>query len=219
MSQSRFSPSPQFIGQDGKRYKTVGCVLQNNGAGVWQQIGGAHKSMNVLSVTTEATTITVNFNFTASNVVSFVACPDDAFALFGYLFGASVGLSSALITCARSMSLGGIVSYSGSAWTVSGAGMSGAVFNAGVLTITHSDIGGVMASADSRDGVYVPAIGALGATTTEIKFYDYAGTLITTPDTNMKAYFTRTVSPFTVVSPAALLVSGANIWCYGVFEV
>jgi hypothetical protein len=212
----------RILGQTGKQYKIVACVLQNNGSGVWVQIAGAHKSVNVDSISTSEIAITIVHNFSAANVVSFVVCPDETFAKNGYIFGCSVGVTTTVITCARSFSLGGYLSYSGSAWTTNGAGFAGTPsFNTdtGALTIPHDLIGGTIGSVSCRDGTYIAQLGSMAAGNTVVTFHDYAGNVILAPDTSMKLYFNRTVSPLTVVNPTTLNVTGANIWCYGIFEV
>ena len=205
-----------------KKYKIVGCVLQNNGSGVWQQVGGAHTSLNVLSISTGTTYVRVNYNFTAKNVVSFVACPDDTFIKGGYQFGSDVGLSFTNINITKEHTLGGFIYYSGGAWNVNGnsGGLTGTpTFDAGILTIPHNTISGVIATVNCMGGKYVAAIEEVGATATKVKFFDYAGNLVTTPTTDMKVFMTRSTSGETLVNPTTLNITGANIWCYGIFEI
>lgn len=216
---SRFNPDKVIKGEDGKLYKIVACAIENDGVGGWRQIAGNHNSINVSSVVADASKIRVSYGFTAKKVCSFVACPDEMFSQNGYNFGASVGLSYADITVGREYSLGGYMYYNGSAWVYSGVGAASGVFSSGTLTITHNSIGGLLASCSCRGGAYLTSIGALGATTTEILFKDYAGATVTTADTNMKVYFKRSVSPSTPVDPTTLNLSGANIWCYGIMEI
>ena len=83
------------LSESGRKIKTVAGVIRNDGTG-WKFIESAngtanHEKLNLLSVTADATQITVNFNFTAKNVLSFVATPDETFAQKGYFCGPSVG--------------------------------------------------------------------------------------------------------------------------------
>ena len=206
-------------GVSGERYKIVACVLQNNGSGVWQQIPSAnHKSINVASVTNNTETITVNFGFTAKNILSFIAAPDETFVSKGYNFGSSVGVSSAIIQGYRTASIGGYISYNGSAWDFTYAtGVSSAVWSTDRLTITHDKCSGSIIDASCREGVYICQTGQAAPTVSEVLFFDYAGTKITTPNTNMKCYFSRPGVPLNM--DPTVNVPGANIWCLGIFEV
>ena len=204
-----------------KKYKFVACVLQNDGAGNWAQIGGAHKSLNVESVTVSNGTIVVTYNFTATNVVSFVACPDETFSAAGYNFGASVGLNAATIVGFRApKTIGGYVSYNGSAWDKSApdTGIGTITFSGGIITIPHYSIpGALIASASCRTGKYTAHIGTCTDASTTIYIRDYAGNLVTTPDTDMQVYFQRSAP--SAAFNASVNLAAANIWCFGIFEV
>lgn len=208
---------------DGKKYKIVACVVRGIG-GVWAPLTtGGHVPLNIASVTQTSTTVNINYSFTAKNVVSFVACPDEAFVNNGYNFGASVGLSSALITCSRdARTIGGYVYYTGTGWVAvneSGTGNASGAFAANTLTITHDSIANTIVTAVNRDASLRVAPGSLGSTTTPINFYDAAGAIVTAPNTNMKLYWSRSESRRTSIDPATINITGSNIWCFGIFEV
>lgn len=210
----------QFKGNDGKLYAIVACVLENDGAGSWRQIAGAHKSINVTSIDTSGSTIKVNYSFTAKNVVSFIAAPDDVFAGQGYNFGSSVGLSQSIIVMGRTtQQLGGYVSYNGSAWAKSGQGITSSAFAANVLTITHDSIPGLQVTCHVRNGVYDIHPLSMSDTTSQFRFKDpVTNAFITAADTSMLVYFTRSYGAY-AVDPATVNIASANIWCYGVFEI
>jgi hypothetical protein len=207
------------INQTGKKIKVVACVIRNDGTG-WKQIIGSHTPLHLLSVTNDTSKISVHYDFTAKNVISFVACPDEMMSADSYFMGSSVGTSQADISLYQNKTIGGYISYNGSSWSSSGANDNGisASFSGGILTITHPPVTGVKASIVSRDGTYIPCLGALGSTTTQVIFKDYAGATINTQDANMKVYFERSSSA-NVVDPNTYVNAGGNIWCYGIFEV
>ena len=78
--------------------KTVACAIRNAGSG-WGTISDAnHNPQNISSVSVNASgDIVVSYSFTASKVVSLVVTPDETFASL-YSVGASVGLSTAVIS-------------------------------------------------------------------------------------------------------------------------
>src|SRR5690606_10471114 len=83
---------------DGRKFCEISGVLRTTGSGfAWiADTGHARAGFNA-TVTQDADKVTINYDFTASKVVSLVAAPDDGFARLGYLFGSSVGVSSAEI--------------------------------------------------------------------------------------------------------------------------
>ena len=119
--------------------------------------------------------------------------------------------------------IGGYISYNGSAWTISTAnsGITIGAYTAGKLSITHEDMGAgsYLGNVNCRGGKYSAELGSIGATSTEIEFYDPSGVLVTTPTTDMKAYFTRS-SPSTIaLNPLNIVDGNGNIWLHGVFEI
>jgi hypothetical protein len=206
-------------GEAGRKLKLVACVIENDGSGNWRQVGGAHASINVASVTIDGSYIRITYSFTAKNAISFVACPDEQFVTKMYNFGASAGLNYADIIYSKGVdSVGGYISYNGSTWDISGSGITSASFNSGFLTINHQNISGLDVHTSVRDGKYVGSPATIGATSTMIAIRDYNGNLVTTPNTDMKIYFGRSYKD-NAINPTNLNIAGANIWCMGVFEV
>lgn len=202
----------------GKKIKILSCVIRNDGTG-WKQIGGQHDSVNVLSITQNNSSIIVNYDFIASNVLYFDCGTDETMALDKFFMGGSVGIDSTIIQLSQNKNIGGLISYNGTSWTILGdaAGVS-MVWNVNKLVITHPSITGVKAQVSARDGGHIPNVVSVGATTTEVSFRDYAGTLITTPDVNMKVFWERT-SQDGVIDPTTYANANGNIWIYGLFEV
>jgi hypothetical protein len=211
----------EIITQGGKSYKVVAGVMRNTGSG-WALINdGSHPALNVASITDNSTSITINFSFTSKGVVSFVATPDETMALDNVFMGASVGFSSATLQLSSAKEIGGYIAWNGSAWTTLGAtGLTSFAFSGGILTITHEAVintDSIYASVNTRNGENVSSIGSVGNTTTQVYFRDYAGALITTENTDMRIYFSR--SSGGRLNPENYTKAGSNIWFYGMFEV
>lgn len=214
MSRSRFSPAPPITGAPGKQYREVDCVLRNTGAGWFAIDDAAHAPINVASVTNDATSITVNFTFTAKKVGSFIACPDEELIKQDIAMGPSVLTDKAVIYLARRV-ISAYIYYNGTDWIVP-PGWS-ASFSAGVLTITHPTING-FASAKERAGGHRPTIDMVSNTSTTFVFYNTANAAVMTPDTNMKFHFIR-VGGSAFENPNNVVSAAGNIWCRGIFEV
>lgn len=215
-----------ITGEVGKKYKIVACVIRNDGTG-WKLVPDAgHTNINVASVTNDTNYITVNFGFIAKNVVSFVACPDEEFVSIGYFIGSSVGTNYAKIRITKSKlhEVGGYIVYDGTNWVVNGAVGNLVVtsFTSGILLLTHDDVGTTYnANVTPRDTGYKCSLGSLSGTLSRISFYNSSGTLVTTPDTNMKFYFSRTMglNSIDIINPSTIIDASGNIWCMGIFEV
>lgn len=210
-------------GESGKNVKIVAGVIRNDGSG-WAFIeNSTHNKLNFASISADTSSITLGLGFTAKKVISFVACPDERFAQLGYQIGASVGVTSAIIDIyTPPKSIGAYIRYNGSAWDVTSLAGNIAVsgFASGVLTVTHDDVvnSSYMASVTGRDGIYIPQFGSVGATTSQIKFYDFAGTLADPANTNMKCFFERSM-PAVKLNPQNIIDATGDIWCIGVFEI
>ena len=72
--------------------KQVCGVIRNSGSG-WEQIGGAHHSVNISSITNDTQKITVTYSFSADYVNTTAVTVDETMASGGYVVGASVGLT------------------------------------------------------------------------------------------------------------------------------
>jgi hypothetical protein len=76
----------------------VACILRNTGSGWFILDDADHTPIGVTSVSESSTAITLTYDFTASQVRTFIVAPDETFAVTNqYLVGASVGLSTAVI--------------------------------------------------------------------------------------------------------------------------
>ena len=214
----------------GKQFKILGCILRNTGTG-WALVSTTgHVPLNATgAITSDATKITLNYGFTAKNLVTFHVTPDETFAQKGIFIGASVDLPNATIYLSRIVALHGKVYYNGSAWVKSGD-ISSVAFDAGKLTITHASLGtaeGLVSTSlvpsvslecagGTRPDIY-PENGAITDTTSEIYLYDAAGALITTPTTDMILYWNR--GGLQNIDPSTLVSASGNIWVSGIFEV
>lgn len=218
--------SPFIAANDGRRYAVVACVLRNiNDGGGWRVIADSvHGNINVSSVTNDTSVIVVNWaGLSVKKVISFVACPDDTYAKAGYFFGSSVGVNAANISIRKQRSVADYVSYNGSAFVSNTVGVfTQTSYTSGVLTLSHASVNvssdGIIASLVQRDGTYVAHLGSAAATSTQVKFYDWAGTLITVADANMKFYLNRGQYSG-AEDPSLTYLTSANVWCYGVMEL
>lgn len=74
----------------------AGAVRKKNG--VWSVIDDAgHTPVNLASVVDKGTHLAVGFGFTAEEVISLTVTPDEAYAMQGFTFGASVGFYEARV--------------------------------------------------------------------------------------------------------------------------
>lgn len=82
-------------GDKGKKYRILAGVLRNDGTG-WKWINDASHTMAGFTadpvVRVDGYNLDIDYGFTASKVLTFIAAPDETFQVYGYRFGASVGL-------------------------------------------------------------------------------------------------------------------------------
>lgn len=214
----------------GRHFRFVAGVLRNfNDGGGWRLITPAwsagHLGLNIDSASSDTIEITINHaSIAGKNIVAIVATPDETLASAGFTVGTSVGQSSSQIRIQRRTMMADYVSYNGSSWS-SQQGVFSPTFSAGMLTLSHSAVDvtqrGTELSITGRGGVLVPQAGSSTATTTQIQFFDWAGTLQTTPTADMKIYVNR--GRLTAqVNPNNVHVGtypGSNIWVWGIAEV
>jgi hypothetical protein len=218
---------------DGTQRRVVAGVIRNTGSG-WALITDAdHQSTNVGSVTYSAANggeIVINYpGISATKVVSFVVTPDETLARAGIFAGASVTQSAATIRLSRQWpEYADYVHYDGTNW-VSFNGVFTPSFSAGVLTLTHPTLAlgtdttpQINVSVAGRGGGNVPNVGnsALSPTAFTVEFRDWAGALITTPSTALRAYVKRggglrSVDPAVIDTTA---FPASNLWFMGIFE-
>lgn len=89
---------PNLVRGEGNRsYRFIAGTLRYVNATTWEMVEDAgHRPTGVASVEYSATRLRVNFNFTASRVVTFIASPDETIATIGGIrMGSSVGTSFA----------------------------------------------------------------------------------------------------------------------------
>ena len=197
-----------------KNYKFVGCVLRNVN-GVWQQIGGAHKSLNIAGNSQTSNAIRVMFDFEATNVVAFLTAPDEDFAEIGYETGSSVGLQYADIRIVQQFTMVGFVRKNGNTWDKYGDASS-VVVQGNSVKIYHPNIGGLGLSFNIRNALFYANAGQVGIDFIEILLYNFDGTPVTQIPDQFGIYFTRSFHG--TITPADANQSG-NIWCFGIMEV
>lgn len=84
--------------------RVTGCALRNYGAagGYWQPISDSgHLPINIASVSTSSTSITVHYTEPVAQVVTSAVTVDETLVALGYGCGASIGLGKLVITLAR----------------------------------------------------------------------------------------------------------------------
>jgi len=206
--------------EDEKKYKLVAGVIRNTVDG-WRLIEDTvHTNMNIDSVSSDTSKITINFSFTAKKIISFIVAVDEDYAKKSYQTGASVGTNVAYIEVQQlPKTIGGYIRYNAGAWQYLGNNsVTITSYTNGVLTLSHENLGtDYSANVSGRDGVFSPQLSSIGGTTTTIKFYNWDGTLATTPTTDMKCYFTTSIASKTL-NPSAMSTEG-NLWLFGIFEV
>lgn len=199
----------------------VGGILRTAADGNWTLLDdGNHQPINIDSVVTSSSTITINYGKTFSKVRSFCVTPDELLSR-ELVCGASVGLSSTLISLHSIGSVGGYIYYNGSSWSKIGTvGIGTPSFAAGILTLPIPEyVGGLQAQVSCRDGAHIVNVGTSGAGSILVSFHDYAGSLVTTPDTGMKIRLTcgpdQSVDPMKITTTDFL---NGNLWVYGVLD-
>jgi hypothetical protein len=210
-----------LYGTNGKKYAFVAGAIRNvGGTDYWQPINDTgHSPVNIASVTTSTSQITVNFSVTGAKVITSSVVTDEVMAANAYFAGASVGLSSMNIWINRG-TIADYIYYNGSSFVSAGSKMSpGTLSEGGTLTLTHDSIPGFGVSAMVRESPLAVAIGpgGPGATTTPLQFRDAAGTLLTTPMTDMKVFVTRSGQGTT--NPQIALPPNHNLWVHAILEL
>jgi len=213
-----------LIGAVNRDLRVVAGVIRNDGSpNYWQPIDDSgHAPVNVDSVSTSTTAITVDYtSVAAAKVVTFVVGADDTLAVRGYVAGSSVGLTSAVITLTMTKAYADYVYYDGAAWQTT-SGVFTPTFSAGVLTCTHPAIpaANVLDTQVTGRGTLIPSSHGVSSTAAIVRFHDYSGTLQTTASTDMKAFVRHGSNG--IADPQQVdttLYPGSNLWFIGVFEV
>jgi hypothetical protein len=153
----------------------------------------------------------------------------------------AVSHSDTQVTVERRGDLAGYIYYdtATSTWKYAGDNVNDLTFSfsAGVLTVTHSAVIGNLYGIilTERDGGYKPKVVSPLTSSFQIKFFDGAGTLITTPDANCKSYFARVGAKYKMpmkTTERVLVKRGhckadaqyvsnasANVWIYGAMQL
>ena len=221
-------------GTQGKKYEIVAGVIRNDGTtSYWQPLNDTgHTPINVDAVTTSTTGITIDYTaIGAVRVGSFIVGCDETFASAGFVAGASVGLATAVIELTKTTPFADYVSYNGTAWVSTngvftleyGVNFLGASVP-GQLRCVHPLLpAGGSAFWDmsmTGRGVTVPTSNGASEIEVDVRFYDWAGTLLTAPTTDMKAFVshgaTGRLDPQRVDTTQ---YPGSNLWFLGIFEV
>lgn len=229
-------PQPLAPRAPGVQYKVVAGALRKSG-GTWSLISDeGHTPSNIVSVTDRGTDLRIEYGFTASKVVSLVATPDETYAVQGYSFGASVGLSGATIKImnTKQSPIGGYCAYTSSGWTFAAGNLVGAnpkADAAHVVTVTHPmpypETELYLSITGRGAGKYLYRSEGAGVINddsgrgyTHVGIYDLAGAPVTAFKTDMRFFLTRLVAPSpTQIAPSELPEGMTNIWVYGLMEV
>jgi len=202
----------------------AGTIRYNPLIKKWYSIEtSSHKALGVDSVVTNLASAYARVYFNADTVISFVCGVDESFAAKNFSVGASVSTDYAdLYYYWNNKRVGGYVYYTGSAWATIG-NVSVDSYGSGTLVVSHDSINATAISIAPRDGVYIVNMRSPGYTTTRFSFYDYAGELITSANTNMKFSFIRQeLNPVRPdYNPDELdtnWIAGANIWFIGLVK-
>ncbi|WP_218711557.1 hypothetical protein [Arthrobacter sp. BF1] len=209
-----------ILGTNGKKYRIIACTVRNTGSGFQFISDSSHSPIGVASLTTQSETFTLNYSFTAKSVGTLIVTGDEKLSSDGYIFGASVGLTSSVIYGSLPGGASDYVSYNGSAWTSFNGYVTNTSMNTstGLVTCTHEamnpEVGGSITSRSlSRHGV----LDGMGPTTTSFYFVDSAGTPDKTPRTEHKMWINRAGSRTAKMN--TLTKPNTNIWIYGVMEI
>lgn len=211
-------------------YRVVACALQNTGSPNWWQPidNSAHHPIGVASVTSSGSNITLTYSFAATRVGGLIVAPDETLGVQGYTPGASVGLTSSIITLPKpTQAIASKIYWTGTAWSYFGSTVSGITYSAGKLHFSHasvSDLGATVVLQSNGSPAALPyyvVFGTLAATYSEIWFVDRAtGSAYTGPiDAGMSIVVTRSSTPGYYGDVTTITDPGANLWVYGVFEV
>lgn len=205
----------------GGTYRIIACTLRNTGSGFAILNDASHEPIGVTSVSTagDDLSLTLTYSFTATQVGSLICVPDDTLAAYGYTFGASVGLTTAVITAAQPGGFGDYLNWNGSAWVslngyITSASMNGTT---GEVTANHATLTGpVGGSVTSRSDTKRASMEGLGASTTNFKLMDTSGVSVKTPTTDNRVWITR--SGARAVKMTELVQSNSNIWVFGIMR-
>lgn len=222
--------SGTVFGDAGRRYAAKLGVVRNDGTG-WAFINDAgHRPTGFGAITVNSDNISIAYDADAVKVASLTATCDETLNAMGYDVGCSVGLSDVKLYFYRSspFAIADYVQYNGTTWVSTNGVFTGLSYNgAGVLTLTHEDMGttGDQAIMVTPRGSAAALAGGYGATTSQVTFYTGAwGSLTATTTATVsqhKAFVVRhgIRASRPAVDPTTVVAAFGNVWLSGLLEV
>lgn len=199
-------------------FELVG-VIRNTGSG-WAFINDAnHTPYGFASCTASATNITLTYSKTATKVGTFIAVPDETFAARNLCVGASVGLTSAVLTL-TGLTSSGYIQWNGTSFIAIGhIGISSVTYSGSEITVNHDPAGNGNVAADilcQSHNYFVVQTGC-NATQTRFRLVDGAtGSSITSFPSGLNIWFCRMAHQ--QCNPTTLISANGNIWIYGIMH-
>jgi hypothetical protein len=126
------------LSNNNKRLKFIACGIRNTGTGFKIIDDNEHDPLGISSISNDNDKIVLNYDFTASRVLSLVITPDETMSKNGIIAGGSVGLALTNIYVYKQYSATAKITKSGGA-TPSFA-VDGTLFN-GVTSVASADAG------------------------------------------------------------------------------
>jgi len=214
-----------------KLYKDLYATLNNVSLAVTHS---PYFGTSVSAVDNADGTITVTHDSTGSNLQPPILMPTAGALAVPML----ISVDADKFTYGMYAPLSGYIAYNGATWVVTTDAETKPtmVFASNKLTVTHETVSQGHATATARDGVtsqYIARMGGFSTTTFEVSFRDFAGAIITTPDTDMRFYFNmadlvlqetptggiRFVREKVNLDANDVFLSSANFWINGTMEV
>jgi len=192
-------------------------VLRNT-AGTWEFINDAsHAPFGFSGISQDSTSITLTYTNTATKVGTLIVAPDELFTQRGLIAGASVGLTSAIITLSG-LSVGGYIQWNGTAFTTTGAvGINSVTFSGSEISVNHVNNGNanVAAGIMCQSHNYFVIQTSCAATQTRFRLIDpLTGAAVTSFPSGLNLWFFR--QPSGLAQPSAVVSATGNLWVYGV---
>jgi hypothetical protein len=191
---------------------------------------------NSTTITSGTSGFTINHSAALSNDIPVVAVLTESAQVPS--LDVRLSYSATSVICTAYADFHGYIAFDGTNWTVTTSNINKPTLSfdstTGILTVTHEKINNSLSVGITGRGVNLPALGSVGSTSFEVKFYDYAGSVITTPNTDMKLFYHRgvkvkntmpsdmrvSIRRGNVYIPVNDLVdSSGNFWIYGIMEV
>lgn len=221
---------------DEERVHLVTTVIRYYSAlGRWEAIGRHevanalqhdHDEIGIDSIASDSSSITINFDTSGwgSNVraISFLTVLDEQLAGDGVFLGSSVGLSSCLIDLYKGPYTD-FIQYDGASWVATNSRYSMAwdtdhlVLTRDTLTELNNETYPTLTARQTPYQVTLGSVGPADGSAIEVYFYDASGTLVTTPDTDMK-FFISDPARMARLDPNSFPDEYGNIWIFGVFR-